>query len=307
MATDVDDGNEVSIAEGPREDGLSDQLMEQRETGIATVLSTRLTQLDAYLERISQRLDQLVEARDVAKPSLEDGLARLVDEFAGRQESLSERFSALEGRLAAFLESRQESELVSPPLGTSSNKVQPLAGHSADSYFASEPVMRAAGPLPTSSPAVSGNDSEVRWERRLLGPELCDRGSLVEHRRELMASLWADDAAAVGLAGRLMLIQSASADEVPTLLREIGEAYYRWRPKNKDVADPFEEALVEAVDKRIGEVGLRNSVELVRPGDRYDATRHVTPDRGIEVTVVRGWVVLRDNGKPLTKASVSLR
>ena len=69
----------------------------------------------------------------------------------------------------------------------------------------------------------------------------------------------------------------------------------------------MEQALVKILEQRIATVGLRNSIEVIRPGDRYDATRHISPDRGVEVAEVRGWAVLRDNGKPLTKASVGLR
>ena len=141
----------------------------------------------------------------------------------------------------------------------------------------------------------------------MFGEQLCESASLAKDRKTLMDGVQRRDANAIGLASRLMLVQVASSDEVPSLLKEIGEAYYRWRPKTIDSQDAFEEALAASLRQRVAAVRLRNAIDLVRVGDRFDSSRHVTSDRGVEVTEVRGWVVLRENGKALTKASVSLR
>jgi hypothetical protein len=53
--------------------------------------------------------------------------------------------------------------------------------------------------------------------------------------------------------------------------------------------------------------GVSNTIELVRPGDRYDHTRHNSKQRGVEIDGVFGWIVLRDNGKVYTKASVAVK
>jgi hypothetical protein len=52
---------------------------------------------------------------------------------------------------------------------------------------------------------------------------------------------------------------------------------------------------------------LHNTIELVHPGERFDATRHNASTRGVEITEVHGWIVLRDNGKVYTKANVTVR
>jgi len=156
-------------------------------------------------------------------------------------------------------------------------------------------------------PSPPTTDVPDRWERALLGDELCTNDSVVDDRRELMDGTLAGEANATGLVGRILLVQSASTNELPSLLKEIGEAYYRWRPKTVDVGDPMEQTLVEWLAKRIKQSGLRNSIALVRPGDRYESSRHNSTQKGIEVAEVCGWVVLRENGKALSRANVSLR
>ena len=52
---------------------------------------------------------------------------------------------------------------------------------------------------------------------------------------------------------------------------------------------------------------MSNTIELVHPGERFDSTRHNASKRGVEITQVLGWIVLRDNGKVYTKASVAVR
>jgi hypothetical protein len=53
--------------------------------------------------------------------------------------------------------------------------------------------------------------------------------------------------------------------------------------------------------------GLPNSIQLVRPGDRFDSNRHVARGRGVKIVAVHGWVVLRDNQRVYTKANVSVQ
>jgi hypothetical protein len=176
---------------------------------------------------------------------------------------------------------------------------------------APEPVPAAdSEPIPedvacTPPPADFGEAQT--WERLLLGAQLCELAPLEDDRRTLLEGVLRRDADAVGLASRLMLVQVAAAEEVPSLLKEIGEAYYRWRPKTVENEDAFELALAAGLRQRSADVGLRNAIDLVHVGDRYDSSRHTSSDRGIEVASVRGWIVLRENGKALTKANVSLR
>ena len=111
-----------------------------------------------------------------------------------------------------------------------------------------------------------------------------------------------DRAIAAGLA----CFQSASAERLPKLLKEIGEAYYAWQPKRVPGANPLEEALTAWLQRTCEAAGIANTIELVHPGERFDATRHNASSRGVEIAEVYGWIVLRDNGKVYTKANVAV-
>jgi hypothetical protein len=94
---------------------------------------------------------------------------------------------------------------------------------------------------------------------------------------------------------------------MPPLLKDMGEAYYRWRPKVRPRPDPMESALVEWLGETLQDAGIANTVALVHPGERFDSSRHTAASRGVEITEVRGWIVLRDNGKVYTKANVAVK
>jgi hypothetical protein len=91
------------------------------------------------------------------------------------------------------------------------------------------------------------------------------------------------------------------------LLKDLGEAYYRWQPKTSPGNNLFEEALVRFLQRSCESAGIYNSIELVHPGERFDSSRHNAASRGVEIVQVLGWIVLRDNGKVYTKAAVEVR
>ena len=94
---------------------------------------------------------------------------------------------------------------------------------------------------------------------------------------------------------------------MPRLLQDIGEAYYRWHPKRGQGADQFERSLAHYVCSVCEANGIKNTIELVETGQRFDAGRHNSASRGVEITDVKGWVVLRDNGKVYTRAAVDVQ
>ncbi|MCG8585269.1 MAG: hypothetical protein MI757_11200, partial [Pirellulales bacterium] len=126
-------------------------------------------------------------------------------------------------------------------------------------------------------------------------------------RQELISGFLAGERAAMGLVGQLLLFQAAPGDRMPSLLKDVGEAYYRWRPQAAQATDPFQHAVMDWLMQTCEQVGSANRIELARPGDRYDAARHHAKTRGLEITEVFGWVVLRDNGKVYTKAAVAVK
>ena len=147
--------------------------------------------------------------------------------------------------------------------------------------------------------AVSGD-----WLTAVLGPELAAGGAA---SRRLLEGVLAGDSAAQGLTGQLLVFRSAAQERLPQLLKDVGEAYYRWHPKTAPGNDPFEEALINYLRRTCESAGIYNSIELVHPGERFDAGRHNAPSRDVEIVQVRGWIVLRDNGKVYTKAAVEVR
>jgi hypothetical protein len=162
---------------------------------------------------------------------------------------------------------------------------------------------------PITTPEFVPLDSGVHdsWEEIILGPELSGNAAIAPIREKFLSDVVSGVIAARALAGQLLLLQTTPPDELPERFRHVGEAYYRWRPRTTTADDLLEQALADWLARRADEAGLRNSIQLVRPGDRFDSTRHSATTRGVEVTAVHGWVVLRDGAKVYTKASVTVQ
>jgi hypothetical protein len=145
------------------------------------------------------------------------------------------------------------------------------------------------------------------WLRAILGPMLAKEPALESERQELVKGILSDHAGACSLAGQLLVFQAAAPEKMPTLLKDIGEAYYRWQPKRTAGDRPLETALAAWLQRACDNAGISNSITLVHPGERFDSARHTAAGRGVEITDVFGWVVLRDNGKVYTKAGVAVK
>ncbi|MEE8451765.1 MAG: hypothetical protein V3R99_07610 [Thermoguttaceae bacterium] len=142
------------------------------------------------------------------------------------------------------------------------------------------------------------------WQYALLGSDLAEISGLEIHRQQLLEGVLQGNEGACALVGQLLCFRSAMTDKMPPLLKDLGEAYYRWAPKTRPGSDPMETALAGWLKETMQDAGIANTIELVHPGERFDSTRHNAATRGVEITEVRGWIVLRDNGKVYTKAAV---
>lgn len=149
--------------------------------------------------------------------------------------------------------------------------------------------------------------TDAVWQRIFFGDELAASPLLEVARQTLLNDVLAGLPEASAFAGQLLMLHAASVEELPELFHRVGEAYYRWRPRLDDGDDPLERALADWLSRRAEAVGLRNTIQLVRVGERFDGGRHTTNGRGVEVAGVHGWVVLRDNHKIYTKAGVSVK
>lgn len=141
----------------------------------------------------------------------------------------------------------------------------------------------------------------------VFGPAIAANVSLEPRRGELIRDLTSGDAAAMTLCGAIMLFRGANTERMPQLLKDIGEAWYAWSPHTADEDDDLRDSLCRWLERTCAEASVPNTIELVRPGDRFDVKRHHARQPGVEVTQVAGWVVLRDNGKVYTKANVSVK
>jgi hypothetical protein len=202
--------------------------------------------------------------------------------------------------MAEFLQQRESNPAPTVPLASCVPGV-PLA---ACPPVSSPHGQQAAGGTPRIEAMQAAN---ADWERAIFGPGLAARPELAGMRRQFLADVLGNNSGACALAGQLFLFHSSPVERLPQLLKEIGEAYYRWQPKSQPGTNPVEEALAAWLQKACEDAGIHNTIELVHPGERFDAARHNAASRGVEITEVHGWIVLRDNGKVYTKAAVAVR
>ncbi len=168
-----------------------------------------------------------------------------------------------------------------------------------------QPHIPTAQPVyPTAQPAAA--PVGVGLEEVLFGRDFPADAEVDGGRSELIRHLMSGDDDAATLVGNLLIFRAAQADRASQLLKEVGEAWYRWRPFS-GASDPMLAALVEWLQNSCEKQGVQHRIELVHPGDRFDSARHHARQRGVEVAEVQGWVVLRDNGRVYTKAGVTLR
>jgi len=161
------------------------------------------------------------------------------------------------------------------------------------------------GPPQPQQPQPPKQDS--RWNNILFGPDVANNQALTTLRDKVLAGLLGGERNTTGLAGTILLFQAATPDRMPQILKDVGEAYYRWNPRTALGNDSLRNALITWLHRKCESVGVSNTIEIVQPGDRFESSRHNAKQRGVEVTQVFGWVVLRDNGKVYTKANVAVK
>lgn len=158
------------------------------------------------------------------------------------------------------------------------------------------------------APSTSTDGDAEDWFKIMLDPSFFTNPDLSDSIVYLRENILQGNDLALSLLGQLVVFRCATADRKPSLLKDVGEAYYRCFPKTHDQSDPFENALAAWSSQQCKSVGLPNSIALVHPGERFDASRHSTVERGgVEIVGVYGWIVLREGGRVYSKASVQTR
>ena len=172
------------------------------------------------------------------------------------------------------------------------------------------PPVAQAVPVPSPAPPTRPGSIPVtggaggNWSRIIFGDQLKVDPGIGSLSGTLLSEVQANVDDAVGMLGYLLAFRSADQERKPKLLKELGEAFYLWKPDgNPRLLGP----LINWVHAVLDRAGINNRIDLVQVGDRYDMQRHNAKERGAEVSAVAGWVVLRDNGKVYSKANVSVR
>lgn len=202
--------------------------------------------------------------RDVQ--TLRDELPREVAALAA--DSLAGSFEHLSDRMDRLSEAVQTSCVAAPS-----------TMHDAAPELESFPTAPIADRLPPELlEAVFGEDVGKSPELRI-------------ERDRLLDGLMRQDPHAGCFVGYLLLFQFAAVSERPRILRPLGEAFYRWCPKDNGT-QIFETAVIGWVNRRCQQVGLSLRVEAVTLNCRFDAERHhAAGQAGRDVTDVLGWVV----------------
>jgi hypothetical protein len=242
------------------------------------------------------------ESADKAEttPTIEPGAAPTVEPALEPPLVTPIQGAADEGPKAHDAKSQFDFGQATPTDNTAANDFR--FGSEPDAPAAAEPIH--VSPTPVVAPTVGG---QIDMEQVMFGQDLAANQSLYQDRNQLLQGLYTNDPAAMTLLGQLLIFRGATSERMPGLLKDIGEAYYRWRPQGSHGPDAFRDELTGWLQRKCEAAGVPNTIQLVRPGDRYDSKRHHSKQRGVEVSEVRGWVVLRDNGKVYTKATVDLK
>ncbi len=282
---------------------------------LKTMIQSVLTRLDEMGSKIGQSSGSAAAAgapnpNAAAKQDVAEAVTHVSGLFDTQNHNLQVAFNALDSKITDAV-----NYLVANLKGSAA-PAQPAA--TASVVEAPKP---APAPQPEPQPApqqhapviqtmvnkVTGGISRDQLMKIILGQDLCAIGSLSVYRDELLDGFLRGDRASAGLIGAMIEFQSSTPERMPRLLQDIGEAYYRWHPKRGQGADPFERALAQNVCALCEANGIKNTIELVETGQRFDSGRHNSNSRGVEITEVKGWVVLRDNGKVYTRAAVEVQ
>ncbi|MBQ2621757.1 MAG: hypothetical protein IJF84_10505 [Thermoguttaceae bacterium] len=281
---------------------------------LKTMIQSVLTRLDEMGSKIGQNTGSAAAGAPnpnaAAKQDVADAVTHVSGLFDTQNHNLQVAFNALDSKITDAV-----NYLVANLKGSAA-PAQPVTAAPV-----AETPKPAPAPQPEPQPApqqhapviqtvvnkVTGGISRDQLMKIILGQDLCSIGSLSVYRDELLDGFLRGDRASAGLIGAMIEFQSSTPERMPRLLQDIGEAYYRWHPKRGQGADPFERALAQNVCALCEANGIKNTIELVETGQRFDSGRHNSNSRGVEITEVKGWVVLRDNGKVYTRAAVEVQ
>ena len=68
------------------------------------------------------------------------------------------------------------------------------------------------------------------WSQIIFGDQLGSVPALSHFSGRLLSEVYGGDIDALGLVGQLIGFRSANAERKPKILKDLGEAFYRWKP-----------------------------------------------------------------------------
>lgn len=276
---------------------------------LKTMIQSVLTRLDEMGSKIGQSSGVSAAAPNpnaAAKQDVAEAETHIAGLFDAQNHNLQVAFNALDSKITDavnYLVANLKGSGSAQPAAAASEVPKPAPAPQPEP----QPAPQHAPVIQTMVTKVTGGISRDQLMKIILGQDLCANGSLSVYRDELLDGFLRGDRASAGLIGAMIEFQSSTPERMPRLLQDIGEAYYRWHPKRGQGADPFERALAHYVCALCEANGIKNTIELVETGQRFDSGRHNSNSRGVEITEVKGWVVLRDNGKVYTRAAVEVQ
>ena len=308
------------IQEGQKSSAASAQPAPVDLTPLKSMIQSVLTRLDEMgsVAVSSGSGESAPNPNAAAKQDVADAVSHISGLFDNQNHNLQAAFSALDSKindavnyLCANLKGAASAQPApaAPVVETPKPAPAPQSVAQPAAQPAFQPAPQKAAPIvQTVVSKLSGGISRDQLMKIFLGPELCENNSLSIDRDELLDGFLRGDRASAGLIGTMIEFQSSTPERMPRLLQDIGEAYYRWHPKRSPGAHPFERILAHYVCSVCEANGIKNTIELVETGQRFDAGRHnSSSSHGVEITEVKGWVVLRDNGKVYTRAAVEVQ
>ncbi len=233
---------------------------------------------------VEKRVDEPPKAQPVAQPA----------------RSETEAPAAAEPPVAAPVEPARAPKVETPP--TAPPEPAPVKAPPPEPVPAPEPPKARPVAKPTAI-RVSGGGDGGNWSQIVFGEQLSVDPAVSYLSGTLISDVHAGDNDAVGLMGHLMDFRSAALERKPKMLKDIGESFYRWKPTDDAT---LRDALIVWLHAVLDSIEIGNRIAIVQVGDRYDMQRHNAKERGVEVSDVFGWIVLRENGKVYSKASVSV-
>jgi len=218
---------------------------------------------------------------------------------------MNRRFDALEALLKNLPAAHAPTQTPAPePVAAAPapESVQPQPEEPAEVPMDSVPSQQSA---PQPQPMRLSADL-TRLDKAFFG-EMALEPSIENDRQYLLQGILAHDAASCYLGGVLMMFQASAPDKMVLLLKDVGEAFYRWANAIPGYnVEQFEDVLARWAQWLCESAGLPNRIELVMPGQRFDSSRHNAQNRGATIARVHGWVVLRGNGSVYSKALVDV-